>query len=911
MKMKPLAQVPVPRWGSAIWRKPVSFVRGAEGGAMVIAQSFLIVFLGGLGAAMVNYSWRDAQWAEVHSAQRAAAAAGGVLLQSDPDKAREVTEAVLEALVPGLVLPTVTVTTNSDGTINIEYTGGALPINDLWGGERQGSLESLPDSEYKVEIDHSRYEVALALDISRSMGDRFGHGPASRPKIDSLKDAVRDVTTAVRAVNQEYPGAIMVSVVPFSALVNVADTDASLPLADATAPQGRTKAKERYVRMLAGAEYGGSAIAIGSSTTPATTLFYAKAAADNRYGQWVDTFHRYGDGKDMGALRAQGLPDDLLRNANWNLRRTARTIDISTQRPANPNWTVDDIDFWNGCLMARWGAYWATLDDSPSSRTWPVSMDAPAWSPKGNKLAGAPLHLSDVPPDAANPHTLFTAYSWPDASISAIDPGSNQADVTQGPGSADHWLQVVMARMLRPSGTALPLSVEGFGRRRYNDWNAGYLTIGGTTIRAPRTRNTVNSGHAMCPKSAILPLTDDADQIEDYVNDFEIAKYGPSGSGVTRSGALTTFSRPTTTYLPRGLAWALRTISPLWQSVWDLQDLRGESRPVATCGAGEVSGCDLRTQKSIILVSDGGNVAHSRFGAVPSTTGVASDADLNPLMELEYHESVCIGSGDSQLTNYHNAWAEPNEASFNAQFKSAGVRLDNNGHFDSDPSDPMDRALEAFKAFEAHYPSLAGDSTRHTARAAALRDFTPWEFFRSSKLGIGSTAADAIMDPNNKFVDTNSTTVRSFGRPVQIGSWCQPQIYFGPYGGYDELVLVGSDGAGTTGDRRPPEVDVAPFADSDAPAPTTSEAELRQITRRANAKLDGWMNEVCDLIGQRGVGMHAIFLGGAQDSPKTMKDCITNAGGDWKSDLYATPNSQLLEEAFRKLFRVERTLRFL
>ena len=63
-------------------------------------------------------------------------------------------------------------------------------------------------------------------------------------------------------------------------------------------------------------------------------------------------------------LWARSLPQDLLDDRDWNLRRTGVVVDVSRQAPsldtgAGPGrWVVDDEDFWNGCVMARWGAYW-------------------------------------------------------------------------------------------------------------------------------------------------------------------------------------------------------------------------------------------------------------------------------------------------------------------------------------------------------------------------------------------------------------------------------------------------------------------------------------------------------------------------------------------------------------------------
>ena len=174
------------------------------------------------------------------------------------------------------------------------------------------------------------------------------------------------------------------------------------------------------MRMLAGAPENGQPIA--------ETLKAAQDAIAAGGGHWVDTFHQYGVGADLGLLRKQGLPTGVLNDTDWNLRREAVELDIRAQVPkldtgapgGDGYCLVNDADFWNGCVMARWGAYWnesARPDDwSADDRdNWPATKAVDAWSSGSEGLpAGTPLHLADAPPDADDPHTLFTAYSWPD-----------------------------------------------------------------------------------------------------------------------------------------------------------------------------------------------------------------------------------------------------------------------------------------------------------------------------------------------------------------------------------------------------------------------------------------------------------------------------------------------------------------
>ncbi|MCZ0941678.1 MAG: VWA domain-containing protein, partial [Gammaproteobacteria bacterium] len=912
-------QPPAPRRGlaSGAGRKAASFIRGKEGAAMVVTLSFLMLLLVGVGTQMTNYAWREAQWEEYRAAQRAAVAALGDLLEAstptEQQRAQQVLQDVLAALQPGLTPSAVTITQNPNDTITVTFVGGTLTLSDLWGGG--GSTVSLPSSEVVVKLDFDRYEVALAMDVSGSMRSGFDASALSvgPTRMNALKSALREVVAVMRRANNAQPGTLMTAIVPFASLVNVADTASPLPLASPSAPPGRTAAKERYVRMLAGALNGGNPIDIGSSATSGSALHYAKAAADNAYGQWVDTFQRYGDGEDLGPLRSQGLPTALLENRDWNLRRTNQQIDISAQRPNRPDWVVDDIDFWNGCLMARWGAYWATRNDTAQNRVWPVTMDAPKWSPRGAELQGVPLHLSDVPPDAAQPHTLFTAYSWPDASISAIDPGAGGVDTNRGPGSADHWLQMVMARMLRRPGVSLPLSegvrnLESIGKRHYNDWTVDSRVLNG---------NAVNGGNAMCPESPLIPLTDDPDIVEAFAN--SVVPISPGVDAYTRrvirlhGGVNLGDPGHEATYLVRGVVWALRTLSPLWQSVWKVQDAQMRNRPVVTCAAGETAGCDVRTRKSIVLISDGTSIA-TRFFFPNTTTTSAQARDANPPMTSRWQgrslDPYCDPIPKAVLQDYSYAWYRSNERQFNGAFRSR-VNLTRSNRFNPNPADPSDRILEAFEVYEDQYPSLASSTTRRAARANALRQFTPWEFFSLPRDGsTGPAAADAIMDPANEFVDLSSGGQRGFGRPVQIGSgMCKPQIPFGPYGGFDELVLVGTDGVGNAGPRRPPALGQAPFEHNNGYYRYGSNNHT--VHQGLTRKLNGWLDEVCEMVGKRGVALHAVYLGGTNDDVEYLRSCVAAAGGDPDTRLFVTPNAGTLEQTLLQLFAVRRTLTFI
>ena len=206
-----------------------------------------------------------------------------------------------------------------------------------------------------------------------------------------LKDAIGTISQTVDAVSRTNPGIATVSLVPFSNVVNVADTSGTL----------QTDAKERYVRMLTGADYD------------------AQTSRDTD-GHWVDTFHSYGTGDDMGPLASRSLPD-FLSATDWNLHQPG-TEDVTDQVPTLGTWNFEGKDFWNGCVMARWGAYWdpdarSVIWFPTDAGNWPATKTVAGWEPGSTSIHDLPLHLSDALPDQSDPNTRFTAYSWPDARI--------------------------------------------------------------------------------------------------------------------------------------------------------------------------------------------------------------------------------------------------------------------------------------------------------------------------------------------------------------------------------------------------------------------------------------------------------------------------------------------------------------
>ena len=851
---------------------------------MLVACAFALLFIATAGSALTNYAWREAQFEELEASTRAAIAALGADHlagdMNDPTRKDAATSRLvklLTALQPGFTTDPTQVDIFRDGVDLVIRTGGTFEVDDLWGGD-DGDTVQVPGNEIRVRFESDRYEMAIAADLSTSMSTQFGGGIS---KMEGLKAALRPITDVMQTTGD---GAVMAALVPFTSLVNVADT--------ASGGINHTEAKERYVRMLAGGTSGGTPL------TRTEVLANAKAAAAAGAGQWVDTFQRYGVGADMGALRSRGLPEDLLDDTDWDLRRTGLTVDISAQRPHDGDWIVDDEDFWNGCLMARWGAYWVEsgrpggFDRSTYADpdNWPVTRAAPGWSSGAPALPDLPLHISDVPPDAADPHTLFTAYSWPDASIAETQRGYlGDTDRYGRPikNSADHLLQQAMIQMLDRGKTAWSASRIGF-----NHWGS----------YAGHARNlSALGGNLHCPTTPLMALTDDIHTVDAAIQNLH---WHQPAVGVNDG-----------TTLVRGMVWAVRALSPLWQDVWGVKDARGVARPGRSC-AGGGGDCDAKLHKGIIFVSDGGTVYNSFRNSRTFGRSNGSNWDI----KFATGDAVCRGPTKGQ-PNYFAAWGETDPTKFNERF---GIHVDTAGSICGQGVTPQqkrdncrfegkDDTLDAFGPdfSRLHYgrwlkPGEHGGPER-AARRQALMKFTPWELFRGPLPGGSEeVATDALMN----------APFHLEGRPRETTGYCRPHSAFTPYGSLDDQILVGSFREGSTTYIMPPVPDAAPFRVN--PSRRAQWVEPRvfgdssNLSRTMEQRLDGWFFDACTLAGLRGIRVHAVYIGnrgpGHDDSIEVLKQCVQAAGTGGK--MYVTPNADTLRKTFQELFVVRRSLRF-
>ena len=811
---------------------------------MLVGGLVLLALMAGVGSAMSNYAWQEAQWEELRAASRAAVAAAGPLLEDTVGLEAEIKQRVASftaGLLPGTTVTVgdVNVTHDAATEITTVEVGGTYVISGIWGF---GDDDARVQHAVPVVLESDRYETAVALDISGSMDLDLDIPGVT--KMDALRTAMDVVVTTLQDRTSRVPGSLMVSIVPFTTAVNVADT------CNAATPGGpcrpaRSADKERYVRMLAGVR-----------DTMADTLAdarSAKAAAEG--GHWVDAYHHYGIGAGLGPLRRLFLPDDLLDDINWNLRRTNVAIDVSTQIPAMGNWIVNDRDFWNGCVMARWGAYWDP-DARPTAwngaaASWPATKAVAAWGSGAALPATTPLHLADAPPVASDPHTLFTAYSWPDARIS---------------GDADHLLQGTMMEMLNPNGPAGTSTVVAVTTAGDNDWSG-----------------TGQRGHTLCPDTTIHPLTDDLTTLHDAIAGLQTAplhSYRTSRHRTRTNGG---------TYLSLGIVWGLRTLSPLWAGVWGVSDSQGRNRP-------EADG----VQKSILLVTDGTNFAGT---LVKTRTPIRAYGQA--MWESDLY---CMGHwAGVQHPAYQIAADRQTPALFNTAFEppvAPDDYVDADGRLNAD-------GREAFADAYLRMQSDTGNASRKSQLMATLATAdggslpaTPWQLFRGRDEGV----VDALVATGTGFDMT--------GRPVQIDNRCRFNSLFGSYGRADDLVYMGDVGIDAL--TPPVPVAAAPLEVASIP-PAIRLRRTTSLLRweLERQRLDDWFLEACRIAGARDVRVDAIYIGRGgsglttRTSINVLEQCVDAAGGTpGHQDVYVTPTAATLADAFAQLFTVRRNLRF-
>ena len=219
-------------------------------GAAVIAT----MFAGGAG--LLNLAWQEAHLAEVRAAMRAAIASVGASLL-----ARAGDGGPVDAAIKDRIAGFVEAATSTDvESVTVSYEAGRVEIGvagqvdagELW--RWRGFFRDTFAEREAVSLTTTRHEFAVALDVSGSMGRRFGAGT----RLDALKAAMRTVATNLENAQRDSPAGMLVSVVPFASTVSVADTSGV----------GETEDKTRYLQMMGG----------------------------RLHAKWVDIYHHYGVG---------------------------------------------------------------------------------------------------------------------------------------------------------------------------------------------------------------------------------------------------------------------------------------------------------------------------------------------------------------------------------------------------------------------------------------------------------------------------------------------------------------------------------------------------------------------------------------------------------------------------------------
>lgn len=828
------------------------YARSRRASAMIVSGAFVLVGMAVSGAGLSNYAWREAQWQELQAVTRAAVSAAGTMLATagTPSGNQQISARVAEfmsGLMPGLIVKAadIAIARGADDVVSVEVEG-SYAFQDLLGSLGGGSSAETVTTAVRVKLEVNRYEVAVAADLSSSMNSAL---PDGTTKLQALKNAFVAAGTALQAQTANNPGSMMVSLVPYVAAVNVADTCAE---SAGVCTDARTEAKERYVRMLAG----------GRATIAETLTDARDAVANDKRVHWVDTFRNYGMSRNS-PLTHRYLPEGLLDDTDWHLRRMGVNIDVSSDVPNLGNWTVDGEDFWNGCLMARWGARWdadarpSTWDhDDPNTWTWPATKAVAAWSPRGTALpATTPLHLSDAPPLASDLNSLFTAYSWPDARIGT---------------EADAVLKQTHLEMMFPGTSTVGLYAPF-------QPNATYPVMMGYN----HWERPAHGGGLLCPRSSISPLTDDLVALQAATNAFDTSgtQYwaGNMSQGQTMAA--------------RGVIWALRTLSPLWQNVWHVQDAAGRARPGVPCAPGDTGNCDAQLKKSIFLIADGvdeiGRVRSQRLNE-----GKLPPHPSNP----GYGPWVCSTRSTFPYAKYYDTRLARDETSFNNYFKASVVAggqdlVQQNGKL----------GLQGMIRFsEALLVAQGTDCATEPARCQAIQNAlyadppTPWEIFHS----LDSDAVDKLMDGNFGLT----------GRPTLVGHICRPTSLFTVYGTVGDVVEAGD--AGAVAGKAPFEYQsMASVANN-----VIVDHVQRPIVRaEMESRVEDWLVEACRIAGLRRVRVHALYIG-HEGSPgiENLEACVDAAGGDPNEDeVYVVPTAEDIRDTIVNLFTLRRNLRFI
>ena len=706
------------------------------------------------------------------------------------------------------------------------------------------------------------------------------------------------------------------------------------------------------------------------------------ALLDDTNGHWVAAYHEYGVSSQKGLLQARYLPTEFLIGHEWNLKEAFEAEqqsvnvfgtdvyydDVSRENPGlatdergglgGGQWRTEWRDFWNGCVMARWGAPYAMRDRrapedlpgidrpywqwSPDAHRFPVTVGHTygrghpdphfsalrftSWSP-GNypELSpDIPIHLTDIAPDADRAATAFRAYSYPDARMSF---------------TADQILEEAMLRLL----------VDSDELTGYDDQHSIRSLVLDNPWAVEVGAGTSDGGALWCVTQPILPLTDDMGKFKNRVaprNCNSSVKEGVARRDCLRprdpdealprpdESELTDTSVPRGPHFPHvGLVWAMRTLSPLWTEYWGIDDRQGIPRPSIECINGQPENCVPELKKAIVVIHRGitstspwvgepGTVRNARlFNRAVSTKGyVAGPGWESAWCSAQREDPVRPGNNSTRLNwrAYFDAANATRPRTFHAAFG-----LSHDGTFGN-----YRRVARAI----VWNPRAADYGNRIQTMEAALNDLQPtaWQLFRE----LDPDVVDVLMNPDNGFfhlVRTGTLTdpltpMREvgargeglMGRPTQLGHMCRFFTPYSIYGQLDDVVYVGYDA--DTDEPLDPVAGVAPFNISDLPGvvpisfpkparnPVAATREL--ILERLNYE---WLPEVCRLVGERGIYLRFVIMETDKRNniiPKGLPECIEQwrkdykGGGDLENNIVIANNPDQLKDGIRDIVAI-------
>ena len=305
------------------------------------------------------------------------------------------------------------------------------------------------------------------------------------------------------------------------------------------------------------------------------------------------------------------------------------------------------------------------------------------------------------------------------------------------------------------------------------------------------------------------------------------------------------------TYPHLGVVWGMRTLAAGWRNVWKVKDFRKERRPLPAAP-------DLH--KTILVLTDGeANGGRPLWGQVHPRS-VVDGRTINP---ADTRGPACrlprIVQTDPPGSSYDTA-AERDDAAFNASF---------------DPD----------------WRTGLADALGVPALATRLAAFEPVDAFRGTSAAFADVLADAGLP-----------------RPTQFRRHlCDHTSVFGPYGRLGDPLYVGGD----------PVLDGAPWSGVENLRSPYEMNPLRNLSDHRDgarnlmaARLYAWWDAACALAAARDIKVHTVFLGddttSTSDHLAALRRCSASTGGE----SFVTPDADTLDDAFDRLIRIRRTLRF-